>query len=322
MSVRPRGMAKVGEDENHIYFTDKAGNKQIKISTYNISIFCDKFDGKHDMVGIIIYQYDGKTQYILNNMLYQAPFIYLCKTESLSNITSKPLNTLHARCYKKVFGVDPDYTKIVGAGFAFKKSDDDTEGVWRYRSGTFCAPQHDPHRLAKIAKYYKIEQFKDDWHGLQFKDDMSEIEIKYLKSTIDFWIQSDFKKLTYIAKGSTVKQTNSPDVLKEIEEIVDDEVQDIINTSNNPFRDINNIVFGDANDAIHKCPGGQNTSNPSSQVPVASAGGKENGQSQQPRRKNDEKDEEDGNSGDDEKKDDENNPARGTFHPRYYLTEN
>ena len=188
-------MADVEEDEKFIYFKDKSGNELIKISKYYISIQSDKFNGDN-MVGIIIYQYDGKTEWVINNRIYRAPFIYLCNSHKLKQIKSEPLDTWHERCYKKLFGINPDYRKIVGGGFAFKDNE------WKFHSGTFSAPDKNKQRNIKIAKYYQMEEFKDNWHNAN--REMTEIEQKYLKLAIDFWIKSDFKKLTYLAKGGVI----------------------------------------------------------------------------------------------------------------------
>eukprot|EP01084_Bolivina_argentea_P085142 153892_1 len=168
-------------DENNtdskfmVRFSNKDNTESILVENCEVSNYSDLFDGD-DMMGIIIYQYDGKTEWELNGIKCKSGFIYLCKSDKLNNITSHPMNTMHACCYKYLFGVDPDYRKIVGAGCGFRN------GIWKYNSSTFCAPEN---RKKKLAQHYGTSDFKDNWHD----DDrgMHEIEKKLLDQAVTKW---------------------------------------------------------------------------------------------------------------------------------------
>ena len=147
------------------------------IQRYQVYINSDLFNGD-DMMGIILYQYDGKTEWEINGIKCKSGFIYLCKSSKLKNVKSNPIDTMHARCYKYLFGVDPDYRKIVGAGCGFKDNE------WKYNSSTFCAPDN---RQNIIKDYYGMDEFKDEWHDNDRS--MHEIEKKLLTEAAIKWIE-------------------------------------------------------------------------------------------------------------------------------------
>eukprot|EP01084_Bolivina_argentea_P114532 203873_1 len=183
LMTKTRGMINAVEKSNHISLMNKSKTKSIKLESYYISDKSDIFDGSN-MIGIVLYQHNGQTEWeSLNGIQCKSGFVYLCKTDSLTNIYSSPFNTNHAKCYKKLFGEDPDYTKIVGAAFGY------VDKKWKYNSGTFNAPNI---RSSMIAEEYKMGEFIDEWHNN--KRNMHKYEEQWLKQTIEQWISSDFSE--------------------------------------------------------------------------------------------------------------------------------
>eukprot|EP01084_Bolivina_argentea_P114533 203875_1 len=170
LMTKTRGMINAVEKSNHISLMNKSKTKSIKLESYYISDKSDIFDGSN-MIGIVLYQHNGQTEWeSLNGIQCKSGFVYLCKTDSLKNIHSSPFNTKHAKCYKKLFGEDPDYTKIVGAAFGY------VDKKWKYNSGTFNAPNIRSSMIAEERR--SMHKYEEQW----------------LKQTIEQWISSDFSE--------------------------------------------------------------------------------------------------------------------------------
>eukprot|EP01084_Bolivina_argentea_P057691 105395_1 len=100
----------------------------IKISSFHVSCKSDKINGQ-DMVGVILYSYDHKMDWRLNNVHCKSGYIIVKSFDNIKHIKSNQ-GQVHGKCYKFVFGQDID-DKVVGAGFAFFK------GKWKFNSYTF-----------------------------------------------------------------------------------------------------------------------------------------------------------------------------------------
>jgi len=190
--AQKKGLEHVVQNLYNIEIYNKDKTSSFTTPSFHISCRSDIFDGSK-MVGIILYQYNGQTQWRSNNGIKcKSGYIYLCKSESLNDIQlTGPVRTAHAKCYKKLFDEEPDYTKITAGGFAYTQiSKENTKKVWKYVSGTFSAPNQ---RKDRLAEHYK-KPFADDWHNE--KREMHDIERKWVKNCVNQWIQSDFTKQT------------------------------------------------------------------------------------------------------------------------------
>lgn len=81
--------------------------------------------------GVVLYSYNGKTDWRLGGRHCKAGYIIVKRIEDLKKISSRK-GQIHGKIYKSVFGIDPD-SKVLGSGFAYK------EGVWKFNSLTFNA---------------------------------------------------------------------------------------------------------------------------------------------------------------------------------------
>eukprot|EP01083_Nonionella_stella_P211489 764632_1 len=182
--AQSKGVYNFDEKNDCVVIENKNKTKSIHVYSYHISCQSDAFDGISDMLGIVLYEYEGKTEWKLNGIRCKSGYIYLCQSKNLKNISSKPVNSWHARCYKKLFNQDPDFTKLIAGGFAFQ------DGQWKFSSGTYNAPNG---RKDKIKKYYKLDRFIDDWHDNN--RDMNPSEIKWIENTINKWVESGERTL-------------------------------------------------------------------------------------------------------------------------------
>ena len=83
----------------------------------------------NNMGGIILYTYDNKTDWYLNNIHCKSGYIIIKNEENLKNIGALH-GVIHGDVYKSVFDCEID-DKVVGAGFAFHN------GKWKFNSYTF-----------------------------------------------------------------------------------------------------------------------------------------------------------------------------------------
>ena len=139
--AQTKGMNKTNQHSDCLEFDSNDQKESIKVYSFHISCKSDQFTGDDDMMGIILYQYNGQTQWELNGIRCRSGYIYLCKSSHLTvskDNKSSEYDSMHARCYKRLFGIDPDYSKIVGAGFAYNSKE--KEHKWKYNSSTFNSP--------------------------------------------------------------------------------------------------------------------------------------------------------------------------------------
>ena len=131
--------------------------ESIKIKSLHISCRSDQFKGKEDMIGIILYKYDGDIEWCVDDVNGKAGYIYLCQSSKLSSKSG----TMVARCYKELSG---------GADFDDKK--------W-------------------IAESFKIEKSHNKLkYDSSVKDDRKEIE-KLLIKSLNKWVDGKFECNTF-----------------------------------------------------------------------------------------------------------------------------
>ena len=89
-----------------------------------------KFDKRNNYVGFILYQYDEKNEWELNEIQCKSGYIYLVDTDV---IKQEPGNTVHNKAYYYLFkNRVPPEGKLVASGFSFQKGKS-----WVENSGTF-----------------------------------------------------------------------------------------------------------------------------------------------------------------------------------------
>ena len=82
-----------------------------------------------EMVGICLFSYQGKTEWILNNHHCKKGYILIKKTKKIEREKSTK-GVVHGKLYKWFFKTEPD-SSVVATGFSILK------GQWTFRSGVF-----------------------------------------------------------------------------------------------------------------------------------------------------------------------------------------
>merc|ERR1711872_43158 len=122
------GNLKFSKDAPCLTLCSNSGSPDIAVETLHISCRSDKFDKNKNFIGFVMYSYKGKTTWELNNVRCRTGYIYFKEAVKLDGIQG---DTMHARAFFNLFGVDLDKNDVVASGFAFK------DGVWKENSTTF-----------------------------------------------------------------------------------------------------------------------------------------------------------------------------------------
>eukprot|EP01084_Bolivina_argentea_P291460 500931_1 len=176
-----------------------------------IRSFC--VDGRSDRInnydaeyggytGLVLYSSGGRSSWTCNGKSVQSGFILITKGSRISNVRIyDEWNSAHARLYKWYFGVSPDYSKIIGAGFAYGKyqetitnSDGEERKVnrigWKWNSNTFNAP-------TKISDH--DEKYHDDNRA------MNKVEQHWVKKAYDAYKDNNYSRKQVYCNAATWK---------------------------------------------------------------------------------------------------------------------
>ena len=108
---------------------DASGSKKLPVETLHVSCRSAKFDEKKNYIGIILYQFEGKTTWTLNGIKCKSGYIYFQDASVLKNV---PGSTMHGKAYYHLFQeTHPTGEKLVASGFAYR------DGKWLENSSTF-----------------------------------------------------------------------------------------------------------------------------------------------------------------------------------------
>ena len=154
----------VGKDK--IVIIPRSCNKnEVSIETINISHVSDTHRSGHNYGGVIIYQYNGKSEWkTANDTHCESAYIVIQDTDShnVRRWMSKEPGVVHGAVYRNAFGESVKGAEIVGEGFAVRN------GKFEMCSGVFNNPSgsvfHDSrkrmhelseHCVRKIVEYWK-----------------------------------------------------------------------------------------------------------------------------------------------------------------------
>lgn len=108
------------------------------IPSFHVSCKSDTYTGRDDLGGIVLYQYNGQSDWRLNDVHCRSGYIVLKKSAGLdarvkrkTGLTSLS-GQVHGAVYADVFGTNLD-TNVIGSGFAYQGSQ------WKYNSRSFLA---------------------------------------------------------------------------------------------------------------------------------------------------------------------------------------
>jgi hypothetical protein len=100
-----------------------------RIPSYHVSCKSyrpSKILGHENLVGMVLYTYDGKTEWHLNGLHCKAGYIVIKKATDIAHIDSSH-GQVHGKLFKSCFGCEPG-NNIVAGGFAY------SDGRWRFNS--------------------------------------------------------------------------------------------------------------------------------------------------------------------------------------------
>eukprot|EP01084_Bolivina_argentea_P147960 258798_1 len=193
-------------DNGRVIYYQGEHENAINLIHYHVSCKSDiipkQLTSNTNMIGIILYKYDGKTDWFLNNVHCKTGYVIIKNAKSLDKIDTIR-GTMHSKLYKLIFNEDLDDEKtlqkeIIGAGFAIQN------GILKFNSYTFNANgKDDYHNGKKVMHVYEaigIHSILQKWqqtnvqtwsvwklnHATYFKDYCREhLIFSFLKDDID-----------------------------------------------------------------------------------------------------------------------------------------
>ena len=138
--------------------------KTIDVKTIHISCKSDTFEGKnHNYAGVIIYQYNGKTDWrTANGTRCKSGYLVIQDTdlEEVKKWKGKTDGVVHGAVYRNAFG-EVNTCKVIGEGFAIQG------GLFKVNSGVFNNPSgseyHDERRQMSEISIDCIEKVVKSW---------------------------------------------------------------------------------------------------------------------------------------------------------------
>jgi hypothetical protein len=155
---------------NESIFIASTSEGSIDVKTMHISCKSDTYQPDHNYGGIIIYQYDGKSEWTTaNNTHCKSGYIVIkdIDSENVKKLIGKEPGQVHGAVYRNAFGESVNEAKVVGEGFAVRNGESKVE-KFEINSGVLNNPKdsiHHDHRkrmhelsehcVGKIVEYWK-----------------------------------------------------------------------------------------------------------------------------------------------------------------------
>ena len=164
----------------------------IDVKTMHISCQSDMYQRGHNYAGVIIYQYDGKSEWrTANNTRCKSGYIVIQDTDSenVKKWIGKEPGAVHGAVYRNAFGESVSEGNVVGEGFAYRNGKCEVE-KFEINSSVFNNPKgsvyHDHrrrmHELSKHCVGKVVEHWKTagpNWfrqRNFQVKDLLEDFE--------------------------------------------------------------------------------------------------------------------------------------------------
>ena len=155
---------------NESIYIANTSEGRIEVNTMHISRKSGTYQPGHNYGGIIIYQYDGKSEWrTANNTHCKSGYIVIQDTDSenVKKLIGKEPGQVHGAVYRNAFGESVNEAKVVGEGFAVRNGESKVE-KFEINSGVLNNPKgsiHHDHRkrmhelsehcVGKIVEYWK-----------------------------------------------------------------------------------------------------------------------------------------------------------------------
>ena len=139
--------------------------KTVLVKTMHISCQSDAYQSGHNYGGVVLYQYNGKSDWrTANNTHCKSGYIVIQDTDSqkVKRWMSSEPGVVHGAAYRNAFGESKRKAEVVGEGFAIR------HGKFEISSGVFNNPdgsafhderrrmdEYSEHCVKKIVEYWK-----------------------------------------------------------------------------------------------------------------------------------------------------------------------
>ena len=149
----------------------KTSEECIRVKTMHISSQSDTYQPGHNYAGVIIYQYDGKSEWeTANNTHCKSGYIVIQDTDSenVKKWIGKEPGAVHGPVYRNAFGESVSEVNVVGEGFALRNGKYKVE-KFEINSSVFNNPKgskyHDHRRrmhelseqcVRKVVEHWKL----------------------------------------------------------------------------------------------------------------------------------------------------------------------
>ena len=121
-----------------------SNEKNIRVKTMHISCQSDTYHPDHNYAGVIIYQYDGKSEWrTANNTHCKSGYIVIQDTDSenVKKWIGKEPGAVHGAVYRNAFGESVSEVNVVGEGFALRNGKCEVE-KFEINSSVFNNPKN------------------------------------------------------------------------------------------------------------------------------------------------------------------------------------
>ena len=136
----------------------------IDVKTMHISCQSDTYQPGHNYAGIIIYQYDGKSEWrTANNTHCKSGYIVIQDTDSenVKKWIGKEPGAVHGAVYRNAFGESVKGREVIGEGFAYRN------GKCEINSSVFNNPKdsgyHDNRRRMHELSEHCVGKIVEHW---------------------------------------------------------------------------------------------------------------------------------------------------------------
>ena len=141
----------------------------IDVKTMHISCQSDMYQRGHNYAGVIIYQYDGKSEWrTANNTRCKSGYIVIQDTDSenVKKWIGKEPGAVHGAVYRNAFGESVSEGNVVGEGFAYRNGKCEVE-KFEINSSVFNNPKgsvyHDHRRRMHELSKHCVGKVVEHW---------------------------------------------------------------------------------------------------------------------------------------------------------------
>ena len=150
-------------------FVIRSHEKEISLETLHISCKSHAYQPGRNYAGLIVYQYDGKSEWrTANNTHCKSGYVVIQDTDSeevkkwiIGDESGKEPGKVHGAVYRNAFGESVNVAKVVGEGFAIRNE------KFEINSSVFNNPKdstfHDSRRRMHEISEHCVKKITEHW---------------------------------------------------------------------------------------------------------------------------------------------------------------